>query len=425
MIPTALDRTIRLCRYLIPDASDEAIAGALMSTTVALVVDSANASSLACQNAIVTLSMLAMQMGCSVHIVGPDPVLILPQRPWRGATLSAVLADMAGNTVPAVAFAFKGHPGPEDVVFAFGDTATDVRHGWRVCATPWTGRIQPLELGGALWRADFPVGGLAAATLAATEAFKTAMRKLDPKGPRADELRAAREATVCLGDDSASVPPSLGRTDWISGGAIVQAALYVLLRVNSLEGQARVIEPQDLDVTNCNRYALSPRSQVGYAKVEILAGCSSSDLVITGVKTLFDETTVTGLAPLAPVVVVGTDNVPSRWTAQDADPRWLVIGATSEFMAMVSEHDGTGGCAGCVHGYDDGVRATIPTISFVSFWAGLLVAARILHHAAGRAWGHSGDVTLLFALRQDAARATLHYPNARRASCPLCARRAA
>src|ERR1019366_9299507 len=29
-------------------------------------------------------------------------------------------------------------------------------------------------------------------------------------------------------------------------------------------------------------------------------------------------------------------------------------------MAMVSEHDGSGGCAGCAHPYDDGIRAKIP-----------------------------------------------------------------
>jgi hypothetical protein len=416
----ALDRTILLCRYLVPDASDESIVDALMSTTIAIVVDAANVKSDACQSAIVTLAQLGMQTGCSVHLVGPDVILRHTQPPWHGATLGAVLADIAANSIPGVTFGEVEQPDPSDLVFVFGDTASAATDGWRVSARRWTGWIEPVETDGSCWHGDFPIGGLGAAALAATEAFKCAMRRLGPKGPRVDELLPARRAIIRLGDEATPTPAALGRVDCISGGAIVQAALHALLRVRRLTGDIRVVEPEVLDLTNCNRYALSRRSQVGHLKVDILAQCSSSSVAIRGTVTRLEERTAGLLEPLAPIVVVGTDNLPSRWDTQKMRPRWLVVGGTTEFMAMASEHDGTGGCARCVHSHDDGVRATIPTVSFVSYLAGLTVCARVLQHAAGHDGEHHADVSLLFSLRQDLARGTLHYPNLRSPGCPLC-----
>lgn len=269
------------------------------------------------------------------------------------------------------------------------------------------------------------MGALAAATLAAGETFKYAMRTLGAVGPHVDELASAVRASVALAHEDAPAPADLGRVDCVSGGAIVQAALHALLRVLALGASVRVIEPEPFDLTNLNRYGLGRRSQAGMPKTAILNGCSAGAFTIAGEAVRFEERTRAGLLPFAPIVIVGTDNVPSRWAVQSERPPWLVVGGTSEFMAMASEHDGSEGCAGCVHPDDDGVHMDIPTVSFVSYWAGLLVATRVLLHAANAATSESRKIVQLFGLRLDGPVGQLRFVNARSSRCPVgCARAA-
>jgi hypothetical protein len=47
-------------------------------------------------------------------------------------------------------------------------------------------------------------------------------------------------------------------------------------------------------------------------------------------------------------------------------------------MVVVSEHERGQPCAGCLHAWTEDVVGDIPTISFVSYWAGLLLVARML-----------------------------------------------
>jgi hypothetical protein len=403
----------------VPHATSEAIAQALSSTWVTVIVDAQNLASSACQSAIVTLAQLAMQMGCSVRLVAPDVPLRLAHPPWRGDTLAAVLEDLASDSVPGVAFESARGPECPDVVFAFGDTPCRTEDGWRVTGSRWRATIQPIGAPGARWTSDFPMGGLAAAAVAAGEAFKTAMRRLGPTGPHVAEVAPAVRASVALAPDDAAAPDTLGRVDCISGGAIVQAALHALRLIPRIAATVRVVEPESFDVTNLNRYALSRRSQVGIAKSAILSRCSDGLFTISGETARFDEHNRTALLPLAPIVIVGTDNVPSRWAVQREHPRWLAIGATSEFMAMASEHDGTEGCAGCVHPIDDGVHVDIPTVSFVSYWAGLLVATRVLLHAANTATAESRRIVQLFGLRLDGPLGQVRYVNARSRQCAI------
>jgi hypothetical protein len=55
---------------------------------------------------------------------------------------------------------------------------------------------------------------------------------------------------------------------------------------------------------------------------------------------------------------------------------------------------GLSACAGCVHPRDGNIAGDIPTISFVSFWTGLLQALELMASAAGRApaWARSTHV---------------------------------
>jgi hypothetical protein len=70
---------------------------------------------------------------------------------------------------------------------------------------------------------------------------------------------------------------------------------------------------------------------------------------------------------------------------QQANPDWLIIGATTHWSAMASFHREGLGCAQCLHPDDDPGVAPIPATACVSFWAGLLAASYIARHAANQA----------------------------------------
>lgn len=73
-------------------------------------------------------------------------------------------------------------------------------------------------------------------------------------------------------------------------------------------------------------------------------------------------------------MLVGVDDIPTRWNLQAERPRLLVIGATTHWSVMASFHREGLPCAGCAHPSDDANNAPIPTVAFVSFLAGLFAA---------------------------------------------------
>lgn len=93
--------------------------------------------------------------------------------------------------------------------------------------------------------------------------------------------------------------------------------------------------------------------------------------------------------PLASRVLVGADHIPTHWEAQMLSPHWLGIGATTHWSAMASFHDPRSACAGCLHPYDDPDDRSIPTVAFVSFWAGLLLAVYFVRELVGAPSGHA------------------------------------
>jgi hypothetical protein len=60
---------------------------------------------------------------------------------------------------------------------------------------------------------------------------------------------------------------------------------------------------------------------------------------------------------------------------------WLAIGATGNHLAQLTIHAPGSPCAACIHAtpLPDQI---IPTISFISFWAGLLQACALVSGAA-------------------------------------------
>jgi len=125
-------------------------------------------------------------------------------------------------------------------------------------------------------------------------------------------------------------------------------------------------------------------------------------------------------ASLSQRVLVGVDDIPSRWGAQRAAPEWVGVSGTSHFSVSSSAHLPGQPCCGCLHPTDDPDGANpIPTVSFVSFWAGLAMAVRLVREALGAAYPSNRQHLWLTPLRLDQPRAAMWLPVPANRHCPV------
>jgi hypothetical protein len=190
-----------------------------------------------------------------------------------------------------------------------------------------------------------------------------------------------------------------------------------MLRILHLKGRARVIEFTASDLSNLNRYALLLAADVPNPKTATLRNFTRAGFEVTSAECRLEASTAMNLLPLAPRVLLGVDHIPTRWFAQELAPGWLGIGATSHWNAMASFHEPGLACAQCAHPHDDDNDAPIPTVAFVSFWAGLLQVAYLIRQLNNGATSANEQHVFLTPLRAE----NPWWGEIRaRPNCPLC-----
>lgn len=387
----ALSRTARLINLDVfgGEVDEAAIVEGLQATTVRLVADETNLASAAGQTAAVALFGLIAMMGIGVDLDLPDVELVSGQPPLRGDRLRASMLDLGMDLIPGVRMGV-GIARP-DLVIVLGDTPWRGRPALRISGDAWSCRLdEASSFPGGRWKGDWPIGPLAGAGAAAAEAFRAALPKIAaavgmhiPRQPWW-HLDFERRVDLDLAIPGYGSPRAdVGRVDFVSAGAITMAAMYTLVRIPDIRGRLRVVEPESIELSNLNRYALARRSDCGRGKAELLAALTTPGLEVVAVPRRFEGGPIGREGSLAPRVMVGVDHIPSRWAVQSAAEGWVCVGATSHEFAMVSTHRPDQPCAGCAHPGDEPADGPIPTISFVSFWAGLMQARALLAEANG------------------------------------------
>lgn len=418
-----LDRMVLLVRELTShDVPYQLVINVFQKFRVLCRADRRNLMSHAGQTALVTFVCLVARMGIQVFLDMPEVRTVGKQPPLHSNFLKQGLVDLGRDLI--LSSEVQGYPTDKpDLVFVFGDTldACIEAPSWRLVGDPWVGQIVPLELGGTLWKDLWPIGGMAAAALAAGEVFKAAVKLLQTKSNSFESLLTmpSRSALWDFGSQC-PVPERIdcGSCDFISAGAISQALLYALFRIPGMNMNGRVFDDDITDRTNLNRNMLSRRSDVGRGKVSVVSALAGESIV--GIPERMSEDALARYAPLAPSVLVGTDDIPVRWKVQEASLGWVGIGGTSHFGIMTSSHKPGEPCGGCLHFKDDLVTdEVIPTVSFVSFWAGLSLAVRFLRHRIGHPYDLRQQSLWLVPLRMDERNAAWWSPVAARNDCPI------
>jgi hypothetical protein len=420
-----LNRTILLCRDYVSDGlSDQYICQSFQSLRVLCVANELNLSSHGGQTCLTTLVGLLSRMGMQVTLAIPEIPMILQQPPLVGESLRKSLLASSNKLITGAAVRQGSADYNPDLIFVLGDSALENRLSptWRLSGGDWHGAVA-LEgtTPARAWTTHWPTGAMASAALAAGEAFKYVMRHMPL---RSDEDSVFFEPSQVCNWDFGSVPIpegilNLGPVDIVSAGAISQAALYTLMRLPNLQMTGRVFDDDTTAPSNLNRNMLTTISDVGSNKVSVVAERCSPSLTLTPIPQRF-ASEAPEAQQMAPHVLVGVDDIPSRWQIQRSTSGTLIVSGTSHFSISSSCHRPTDPCCGCQHPVDElGGPNTIPTISFISFWAGLVMAVRLLRHTLGLPYDLDRQHLWLTPLRMDKPHAAFWSPVSSRVDCPV------
>jgi hypothetical protein len=419
-----LNRTLLLCRdHVIDGLGDEEICQSFQSRKVLCVSDRRNLASYSGQTTLFTLVSLLSRMGMQIGLAIPDVGMVSSQPPLSGSSVRESLVSSSECLVSGATVCCDSTFAPE-IVFVLGDTnikRTNVSC-WRLSGSDWWGA---LAMEGTAdidaWTAQWPVGSMISAALAANEAFKFVMRRLPLRG-QADRIffEGSRSCSWDFGAVHVSAEGvDLGELDLISAGAISQATLYALMRIPNVRMSGRIFDDDLTDASNLNRNMLSLVADIGSPKVQVVAQHCGGKLEIEPVAVRFSGNGCQ-IGELAPRVLVGVDDIPSRWEVQRHAPGWVAVSGTSHFSISSSAHAPGEPCCGCLHPVDDPAGANpIPTISFVSFWAGLVMAVRLIRDALGSPYPPDQQHLWLTPLRMDQRHSAMWLPVAPRRDCPV------
>jgi molybdopterin/thiamine biosynthesis adenylyltransferase len=420
----ALDRTLLLMRTeLVDEVTDDELMAALTGTRVMIAADAVAAATHSGQSAIVAAAMNMARSGHEVWLWLEDAALAGPQPPLTGSTLLEGLLDVGEDLLPGWRFRQGAPDGEVDLLVVFGRTDADLPARQKIClnAGPWSARLAPVEEGTGWTAGDWPIGALAAAAVAAAEAFKAAMRKLEHRARSSVTYRMthapAERADIELAPEDTGAVGNLATFDIVSAGAIANALLFTLHRLPGAVGSGRVMDDDESAESNLNRNALLRRSGIGLRKVDDLAGFSKG-IAIEPLGLRYGRTTEE-LVPLAANVLLGVDDIPSRWKVQQNVHGWLGIGATDRFSVQVSWHLPGLPCAGCVHPESTPSDGPIPTAAFVSFWSGLLLAVAFLRSLGASPPPASRQQIFFSPLRPESWEFAASGVSARE-DCPVC-----
>lgn len=388
----ALDRTLRLMRDdLVPAVDNTRLVAALTGTSVALVASAAELRSHSAQCAFVTAAISMARSAHRVTLVAPNVMLAGSQPPLSEKRLIDALVEIGHDLLPGYAFSIALPADCIDLAVVFGASpvavAVAARGSVHVNAQAWSAELRPPALASPWQGDDWPIGGIVAGTLVASEAFKYSMRGLREFAIDSrlfDQLYApASDVDLAMAPADTPRVVELGDFDLISGGAISHGLLYALARLPNVRGDGRVMDAERLELPNINRYALMRLSDLDALKTHQLSRIVAPGIGLLPVPERYVGHGLHGQR-FRPRVLVGVDDIPTRWRAQEEAPQWLGIGATTHWSAMASYHVHGLGCARCLHPRDEPGPERIPTVPFVSLLAGVHLACYLLADLAGR-----------------------------------------
>jgi hypothetical protein len=407
----ALDRSILLLQDY-TDADDDAVVSALTKLRVRIAADEITLASTAGCAALLASFETVARLGVQAVLDLPDLEIALPPGYASGLSITSALIERSLRLItPAT------QSGDADLHLNLSEHVAPGELG--LGGDDFTARLRLGESGGG-WIGELPFGAGQAGAAAGAEVARAALRALLNGRPPLNPLALAhRPADLALPAFRLAEAPDLGRVDFVSAGAITHAVLFLLFQVPDLRMSSRVFDDDIAHLDNINRYYLLATDGLEQHKSQQLESLSNHRIIVRGVeRRVTDESSLGDAAPLADKVCVGVDSIEGRWAAQTLAPRWLGVGATTHAYATASEHWPAEACAACLHPTPETLNPRLPTISFVSLWAGTLLAYRLV---AGQVAGQRAteSTTVLDAFNVAVPQAVITDRFSPSPTCPL------
>ncbi len=199
---------------------------------------------------------------------------------------------------------------------------------------------------------DNPFGPGVAACLATSNVFRRVLLS-----DWRDHVDKKLRFSAFLGDtvDRKSRAPSIpwrlsGEAALFGVGAVGNAALWALAR-SPLDGTIHVVDPQDIELSNIQRYVLTHRRDEGHAKVELASAVTTRGLTIVP-HGLSLEQFLSRSGYDWRYVLLALDSARDRRSAQASLPRWVGNAWTQPGDLGLSVHPRfgeEGACVACLY----------------------------------------------------------------------------
>lgn len=228
----------------------------------------------------------------------------------------------------------------------------DARAVWRtniyVGSVGWRGLVSSSSAR-PLGDSDNPFGAGVAAALGAANVF----RALFLPGDGVLDLDAQLSVAACINPaySEAQVGPlDLGQAVLVGVGAVGNSALWALSKLRC-NGRLHIVDPEFLETSNLQRYALAAYGDIGNAKVQIAKAAFSNKLSVTPHQGNW-QWFVNSNGYEWERVLVAVDSARDRRAVQVSLPRWIANAWTQVGDIGVSVHrsfSGSGACVSCLY----------------------------------------------------------------------------
>ena len=195
-------------------------------------------------------------------------------------------------------------------------------------------------------RSENPFGAGLAACLAAANLFRWAFLGEEASLDK-HSVFSVLENESRRGAD-APLLGSIGQIVLVGAGAIGNAAGWALSRL-PMEGVLHIVDHQEIDLGNLQRYVMAERSDEGGGKVEVLSRYFKGKIRPNPYALNF-ENFVASKGYAWPRMILALDNSRDRRAAQASLPQWIANSWTQPGDLGVSTHDFlNGACVGCFY----------------------------------------------------------------------------
>lgn len=362
---------------------------------------------------------------------GVDVIVQLRSEGYSRQLLARRLIDHVVRLQPLVSTVYVDSSNAEDLVGDLAnrfpmETSIGVPGSAITVAVGADASTADLNLDAAGWLAAFegeagagddrnPIGALGAAAIGAGEVFKIAFSDLHPDNPLSKRFvfNSGRFSFWTMDQSSSSPKLDAIQLDGVlvGAGGVGAGVIVVFAELETrVRGQIRIVDPDRLDLYSLNRlgYALVADARAGRLKVdsarEYLAARSPGLDVVATPELYRDFARSIGARAERrfPLVMTGVDSDDIRWEVQRDLPLLLIDGATgTQANCRIDRVTiGLGGCIGCSRPpqvarpldpaeCDDPPDRGAPSISFLSAFAGTVVAAEAIKSSLGREPGAS------------------------------------